>query len=74
MKFLRRMAAAVMLYSRIPVPKAFADGKDMEGAIMFLPLIGYIIAALMYALTKITALYDIPVLLDSLVLTLHLDY
>lgn len=63
---LRQLAAAFMLYSKIPVPLIKADEEDMEGAIMFLPLVGFVIGVLTYIILfvtgkSVTGRVDIPV-------------
>ena len=70
MKILRRIAAAFMLYSIVPMPKNSASGEDMEGAITFLPLVGIVIALVMYLLVWLLFVGDIPVFIRAITVIL----
>ncbi len=60
MKVLRWIAAAFLMYTRIPVPGFKMKDEDMKNCIMFLPLAGVIIAGIMFALAKVMSTIGIP--------------
>lgn len=53
MKVLRWLLMAVSMYSKIPVPGFKGKDDDMKGCLAFLPLIGAVIAALMFAAIRL---------------------
>ena len=55
-----------MLYTRIPIPCFKPDEDDMGHVIAFLPIAGFIIAALMYVLLKFTGGMGIPVIVRAI--------
>lgn len=63
MKTIRKLLAAFSLYSKIPVPRFSPTKEDMEGCVVFLPLIGAIIAVLMFALMRLLSYF--PVLIPA---------
>lgn len=82
MSILRRIAAAFSLYSRIPIPRALTGDGDIENVVVFLPIIGVVIAMIMYGLHYIMSLTECPdiavicaIILVPLVITggFHID-
>lgn len=53
MKVLRWLLMAFSMYSKIPVPGFKGKDEDMKGCLAFLPLIGAVIAALMFAAIRL---------------------
>lgn len=53
MKVLRWLLMAVSMYSKIPVPGFKGKDDDMKGCLAFLPLIGAVIAGLMFAVIRL---------------------
>ena len=43
---MKRLMAAISMYSRVPMPVSGLDGEDYKGCILFLPVIGLIIGGL----------------------------
>ena len=50
MKFLRPLAIAFSLYSRIPMPRVEWDGRSMRYALCFFPLVGAVTGGLLWLL------------------------
>ena len=61
MKIIKSIIISFSLYSRIPMPHFNWDERDMKHAIDFLPLVGAVIGAALWAVYKIDeSLFDIP--------------
>ena len=65
MKFFRHIISALSLYSRIPMPRTGAqvddsDCSDGGRSLMFLPLVGAIIGAVMFLLVRLMSTLSIP--------------
>ncbi|MCR5688382.1 MAG: adenosylcobinamide-GDP ribazoletransferase [Lachnospiraceae bacterium] len=82
MKTIRKFLAAFSLYSKIPVPRFEAKEEDIKGCIMFLPIVGAVIAVVMFALMRLLSYFPVLIpakaaisLLVPLVITggFHLD-
>ena len=65
MKLIKRLMAAISMYSRVPVPVSRLDGEDYKGCILFLPVIGLIIGGLDLAWFYCTQHVLLPVLAVS---------
>ena len=61
MKILRMMAAAFSLYSRIPVPHFEMNEEDMPHSLVFFPLVGLVIGALVFIINGTRPLSSLPV-------------
>ncbi|MBO4904644.1 MAG: adenosylcobinamide-GDP ribazoletransferase [Lachnospiraceae bacterium] len=68
MKMIKKILAAFSLYSRIPVPHSWA-GDDIEGAITPLPLVGVLIAVVMFGLAYLLDLLKCPVFAGAVIVT-----
>ena len=68
MKIIKKMIAAFSLYSRIPMPRLSSEA-DYEGAITFLPLVGAVIAAVLYGLSYLLHLLGCPTFAASVLIT-----
>ena len=60
MKIFRWLAAAVVMYTRIPVPRFKMEEDDMKHCIMFLPLVGALIAAMMFYCVRFMSTVGVP--------------
>ncbi len=63
MKIFRYLAVSFSLYSKIPMPRFTWREDDMAHSLMFFPLVGAVIAALIYVLNRAPALAALPVAL-----------
>lgn len=70
MKILRSIAVAFSLYSRIPMPHFEWKDEDMKYNLVFLPWIGAIIGCLAYLIGKAGGIFDIPVLVITLIVSI----
>ena len=61
MKVVRWILAAFSMYTRIPVPHFKAEEEDMEHCITFLPLVGAVIAAIMFGIIRLLSYYPVPI-------------
>lgn len=60
---------AVSMYSRIPVPQADWNEKNMRYALCFFPLIGAVIAAVCFGLFYLSEYLGLPVYMIGAVMT-----
>jgi len=60
MKIIRNLCVAISLYSRIPMPHFEWEEDDLKHNLVFLPLIGVIIAAVTYGLMRLNAVICLP--------------
>lgn len=70
MKYLRSIAIAFSLYSRIPMPSFGWDDENYRHAISFLPLVGAVISVLSYGVMVFGMSLEIPVFVLTLLLML----
>lgn len=68
MKILRSIPAAFSMYSRIPVPGFRVKDEDIKNCIMFLPLIGAVIGAVMFFLIRLLTYLPAPVSVRAMIL------
>ena len=61
MKIFRWIAVSFSLYSKIPMPRFEWKDDDMAHSLMFFPLVGALIAALLFALNAAEPLMALPV-------------
>ncbi len=61
MKVFRWLAAAFSMYSKIPVPGFKTKEDDMKNCIMFLPLVGLVVAAVLFGLIRLMSGQPVPV-------------
>ena len=61
MKILKTLAAAISMYTKIPMPHFDKDDEGYERAIMFLPLVGILIGAVMFIIIRAFSLWRISV-------------
>ncbi len=66
-RILRCIPAAFSMYSRIPMPGFKAKDEDTQ-CIMFLPLIGALIGAIMFALVRILTILPAPVSVRAMII------
>ncbi len=69
-KTIRQIGAALSLYSKIPMPYYEWTDKDIACAIMYLPLVGVVIAALEYYANHILSALNIAVSVRSVIFIL----
>ncbi|MBR6468800.1 MAG: adenosylcobinamide-GDP ribazoletransferase [Lachnospiraceae bacterium] len=62
MRFLRCIATAILMYTRIPVPGFELSDDDMKNCIMFLPLTGVFIGAVIFALIRFLPAHGVPII------------
>ena len=60
MKILRWMAVTFSLYSRIPMPRFTWEEDDMAHSLMFFPLVGAVIGALIWVINVPSFMSEIP--------------
>ena len=61
MRIIKSIIISISLYSRIPMPHFVWNEEDMRHAIDFLPFVGAVIGAILWAVYKIDeSLFDIP--------------
>lgn len=65
----RWISVSLSLYSKIPMPQFVWQEKDRKGSLLFFPLVGIIIAFLMYGMDWILIRVNAPVFVEALVLT-----
>ena len=70
MRFVRNLAAALSLYSRIPVPRFVWREDDLKYNLVFLPWVGAIVGAIVYALTFLPGWGALPTLAKTAALAL----
>lgn len=63
---LKKILAALMLYSKVYIPCRGLNKEDFEGAITYLPIVGIIIGALQYILFLIAKIFRLPVFVTTL--------
>ncbi len=65
----RWISVSLSLYSKIPMPQFVWQEKDRRGSLLFFPLVGIIIALLMYGTDWILIRVNAPVFVEALLLT-----
>lgn len=68
MKILRCIPAAFSMYSKIPVPGFRGKDEDIQNCIMFLPLVGAVIGAVMFFLIRFLSYLPAPVSVRAMIL------
>ncbi|MBQ6441373.1 MAG: adenosylcobinamide-GDP ribazoletransferase [Lachnospiraceae bacterium] len=66
----RWMAFSLSLYSKIPMPRFPWEEKDRKGSLLFFPLVGILLALLMYGADWLLVLAGAPVFVRAVVLTI----
>ncbi len=61
MKFLRQLVSSLSLYSRIPMPNIKRDSESTGREIMFLPLVGLIIAVVLFLVVSLESILPVHV-------------
>lgn len=69
MKVFRWLRAALSTYSKIPVPSYEMKDDDMNHCIMFLPILGVIIGAVMFGAIRLFTILRVPISAKALIAT-----